>query len=151
MAKLILAYNFQGDRLRQLKLVCMMINSKLRVIDRADMNQPLAYLVGVPGAEQEYDFYTGDGCKKEMLVFYGFKNRDLDSALNTIRTSQLKRVELKAVFTMNNAFWSGVQLQCQLVEEHEFMKGRTGKITSLHEEEEKQKLEQQKAEQKIEE
>ena len=108
MAKLVLAYNFTGERLAALKLACMLVKSPLKVVPREQLLQPLGYLAGVPGVEPVTEEYAGSEAAEEMLILCGFNRPDLDRLLSAIRKGKLKQVALKAALTPTNALWSGV-------------------------------------------
>lgn len=124
MAKLVLAYNFTGERLAALKLACMLVKSPLKVVPREQLLQPLGYLAGVPGVEPVTEEYAGSEAAEEMLILCGFNRPELDRLLSAIRKGKLKQVALKAALTPTNALWSGVKLQGELAQEHAYMHGR---------------------------
>lgn len=124
MAKLVLAYNFTGERLAALKLACMLVKSPLKVVPREQLQQPLGYLAGVPGVEPVTEEYAGSEAAEEMLILCGFNRPELDRLLSAIRKGKLKQVALKAALTPTNALWSGVKLQGELAQEHAYMHGR---------------------------
>lgn len=124
MAKLVLAYNFTGERLAALKLACMLVKSPLKVVPREQLLQPLGYLAGVPGVEPVTEEYAGSETAEEMLILCGFNRPELDRLLSAIRKGKLKQVALKAALTPTNALWSGVKLQGELAQEHAYMHGR---------------------------
>ncbi len=124
MAKLVLAYNFTGERLAALKLACMLVKSPLKVVPREQLLQPLGYLAGVPGVEPVTEEYAGSEAAEEMLILCGFNRPELDRLLSAIRKGKLKQVALKAALTPTNALWSGVKLQGELAQEHAYMHGK---------------------------
>ena len=124
MAKLVLAYNFTGERLAALKLACMLVKSPLKVVPREQLLQPLGYLAGVPGVEPVTEEYAGSEAAEEMIILCGFNRPELDRLLSAIRKGKLKQVALKAALTPTNALWSGVKLQGELAQEHAYMHGR---------------------------
>ena len=124
MAKLVLAYNFTGERLAALKLACMLVKSPLKVVPREQLLQPLGYLAGVPGVEPVTEEYAGSEAAEEILILCGFNRPELDRLLSAIRKGKLKQVALKAALTPTNALWSGVKLQGELAQEHAYMHGR---------------------------
>lgn len=121
MQKSVLAYNFTPERLSALRLLCMMLKVQLRPVAREQLTQPVGYLAGVPGVEAAAESYAGDEVQEEMLVMCGFMRSDLDRLLAGIRKSKLVSVKLKAMLTQHNALWSGLELQKELAQEHEYM------------------------------
>ena len=124
MQKCVLAYNFTPERLSALRLLCMMLKAQLRPVAREELMQPVGYLAGVPGVEAASESYAGDEAREEMLVMCGFMRSDLDRLLAAIRKSRLQSVKLKAMLTQHNALWSGVELQKELAQEHEYMNSK---------------------------
>ena len=124
MAKLVLAYNFTGERLAALKLACMLVKSPLKVVPREQLLQPLGYLAGVPGVEPVTEEYAGSEAAEEMLILCGFGRPDLDRLLSAIRKGKLQSVALKAALTPTNALWNAVKLQSELAQEHAYMHGK---------------------------
>lgn len=121
MNKLILAYNFSGERLQALRLICMMMKVACRPVAREEMLQPMGYLAGVPGVEPVAESYNGDEGTEEMLYLCGFDRAALDRLLAAIKKSKLQRVALKSMMTPHNIGWDGLALIKELGEEHEYM------------------------------
>lgn len=133
MNKLILAYNFDSKRLQALKILCMMLKTRLRPVERREMLQPVGYLAGVPGVEAAAEEYDGGEARQEMLFLCGFDRPSLDRLLQGIRRSQLKNVALKAMLTEHNVGWSGLKLIGELSEEHTYMTAQGKKAAPRHE------------------
>lgn len=126
MNKIILAYNFNQDRLQSLRLVCMMLKIQLRPVARQDLLQPVGALLGIEGIERVDDKFAGDDCREEMLFLCGIDRQTLDKLLFAIKRSKLQRVELKAMLTPHNVGWSGAKLLQELAEEHAYMTKNNG-------------------------
>lgn len=82
MNKLILAYNFTGERLQALRLICMMLKVACRPVARGEMLQPMGYLAGVKGVEPVTEVYDGDEGTEEMLYLCGF-DRDTNISIRS--------------------------------------------------------------------
>lgn len=133
MRKLILAYNFDSKRLQALKILCMMLKTQLRPVERGELLQPVGYLAGVPGIGPAAEEYEGSEAKQEMIFLCGFDRPALDRLLQGIRRSQLKSIALKAMLTAHNAEWSGLKLIGELSEEHAYMTAQGKKAVPRHE------------------
>ncbi len=120
--KKVLAYNFTEERLKALKLICMMLKAGCRPVTREEMLQPAGYLAGIKGAEPAEGSYSGDEAKDECLLLSGFERGELDRFLLAVKKSPLKKVELKAMLTPSNVTWSGLELIGELKKEHGYMK-----------------------------
>lgn len=126
MNKIILAYNFNKDRLQSLRLVCMMLKIQLKPVARQDMLQPVGALLGIDGIERVEESFVGDDCREEMIFLCGIDRQTLDKLLFAIKRSKLQRIDLKAMLTPHNVGWSGAKLLQELAEEHQYMTKNNG-------------------------
>ncbi len=126
MNKVILAYNFNKDRLQSLRLVCMMLKIQLKPVVRQDMLQPVGALLGIDGIERVEESFAGDDCREEMIFLCGIDRQTLDKLLFAIKRSKLQRIDLKAMLTPHNVGWSGAKLLQELAEEHQYMTKNNG-------------------------
>lgn len=126
MNKVILAYNFNKDRLQSLRLVCMMLKIQLKPVARQDMLQPVGALLGIDGIERVEESFAGDDCREEMIFLCGIDRQTLDKLLFAIKRSKLQRIDLKAMLTPHNVGWSGAKLLQELAEEHQYMTKNNG-------------------------
>ena len=126
MNKIILAYNFNKDRLQSLRLVCMMLKIQLKPVVRQDLLQPVGALLGIDGIELVEESFAGDDCREEMIFLCGIDRQTLDKLLFAIKRSKLQRIDLKAMLTPHNVGWSGAKLLQELAEEHQYMTKNNG-------------------------
>lgn len=126
MNKVILAYNFNKDRLQSLRLVCMMLKIQLKPVVRQDLLQPVGALLGIDGIERVEESFVGDDCREEMIFLCGIDRQTLDKLLFAIKRSKLQRIDLKAMLTPHNVGWSGAKLLQELAEEHQYMTKNNG-------------------------
>ena len=126
MNKIILAYNFNKDRLQSLRLVCMMLKIQLKPVARQNMLQPVGALLGIDGIERVEESFAGDDCREEMIFLCGIDRQTLDKLLFAIKRSKLQRIDLKAMLTPHNVGWSGAKLLQELAEEHQYMTKNNG-------------------------
>ncbi len=126
MNKIILAYNFNKDRLQSLRLVCMMLKIQLKPVVRQDLLQPVGALLGIDGIERVEESFAGDDCREEMIFLCGIDRQTLDKLLFAIKRSKLQRIDLKAMLTPHNVGWSGAKLLQELAEEHQYMTKNNG-------------------------
>lgn len=126
MNKIILAYNFNKDRLQSLRLVCMMLKIQLKPVARQDLLQPVGALLGIDGIERVEESFVGDDCREEMIFLCGIDRQTLDKLLFAIKRSKLQRIDLKAMLTPHNVGWSGAKLLQELAEEHQYMTKNNG-------------------------
>ena len=81
MHPVLLFYNLENSKGRTLKMLCLRLKIKIRIITKEQYNQTLGALAGIDGFPLKEEVYTGDGFTDEMLVFKGFDNALLDRFL----------------------------------------------------------------------
>ena len=116
---MLLMYNLENEKGSKIKLICLKLRIKIRVVKPEEYLQPLGAVAGLePGNNS---LYQGEGFGDEMLVMVNFANDMLNSFLQEMRKHQLKPVALKAVLTPTNAGWSSIALHDEIKKEHEVM------------------------------
>ena len=109
MHPVILFYNLENSKGRTLKMLCLRLKIKIRIITKEQYNQTLGALAGI------------DGFTDEMLVFKGFDNALLDRFLVEFKKLHLTRIGLKAVLTEHNINWDSIALHEELLAEDKKM------------------------------
>ena len=107
-----LLYNFNEEKLKMIKMVCMMMQVRFKEVARAEYEQPLGALLGISGIENH----------EEMLVLHGFDGSKLQKFLIALQRVGVGRIELKAMITENNKSWNGLALYEELCQEREAFK-----------------------------
>ena len=118
-------YNLNSARGRQIRMLCLTLGLKIRVVDRAQYTEPIGAIAGVPGYTLSGEVYEGEGFEDEMLVLKGFTGGTLDNFLHGFRKMKIQPVSLKAVLTEANCSWNSLELHDELVKEHESMHNQT--------------------------
>lgn len=118
----VLLYNFQGEKLKTIKMVCMMMQIKFREVVKEEYNQPLGALLGLPDIEALADSHQGEELSEEMILLYGFDGSKLQNFLTALQRGGVGRIDLKAMLTENNKTWSGLALYDELCQEREAFK-----------------------------
>ncbi|MCD8175666.1 MAG: DUF3783 domain-containing protein [Phascolarctobacterium sp.] len=108
--KKVLVYNFTEERLKALKIICMMMKAACRAVGREEMLQPAWFLAGIKGVQPVSGSYSGDEGKDECLLLCGFERGEFDMFFMAVKKSPLKKVDLKAILTSSNVNWSGAGL-----------------------------------------
>lgn len=121
MHPVILFYNLENSKGRTLKMLCLRLKIKIRIITKEQYNQTLGALAGIDGFPLKEEVYTGDGFTDEMLVFKGFDNALLDRFLMEFKKLHLTRIGLKAVLTEHNINWDSIALHEELLAEDKKM------------------------------
>ena len=116
MHPVLLFYNLENSKGRTLKMLCLRLKIKIRIITKEQYNQTLGALAGIDGFPLKEEVYTGDGFTDEMLVFKGFDNALLDRFLVEFKKLHLTRIGLKAVLTEHNINWDSIALHEELKE-----------------------------------
>lgn len=116
-------YNLNSAKGRQIRMLCLTLGLKIRVVDKAQYEEAIGAIAGVPGYELKGGSYEGQGFDDEMLILKGFSERILDSFLQGFRKMKIQPVALKAILTEANCGWNSIELHDELVKEHESMHG----------------------------
>lgn len=112
-----LLYNFEDDdRTRQIRRYLHRAGITTRIVTTPDFLHPLGYLFEVPGFSPNPAFNLGQNFT-EMMIMKDFSEQHLDDFLSFIRSSGLKRIDLKAILTPVNQNWNSLQLYQELTAE----------------------------------
>ncbi len=119
MKKIVLLYNFSGERLAGVKKALVSVKAMPKEVAKADYGEKLGYLAEITG-------YTAGGTAaddfdEEMLVMCGFQRRDLEILLMTLRKYVSGGVALKVMITETNAAWNSCELYHAVKADHEEM------------------------------
>ena len=114
-------YNLNSTKGRQIRMLCLKLGLKNRVIDKIQYLEPVGALAGVPGYASTVDRYEGEGFSDEMLLLKGFTDSLLDRFLQGFRAMKIEPVALKAVLTDTNCGWNSLELYDELVKERQAM------------------------------
>lgn len=117
-----LLYNFQDEKLKMTKMVCMMMQVRFKEVALSEYNQPLGALLGLPDIDSVAEGYTGVELQEEMLLLHGFDGSKLQKFLTALQRVGVGRIDLKAMLTENNKTWSGLVLYEELSQEREAFK-----------------------------
>ena len=113
-----LLYNFEDDdRTRQIRRYLHRAGITTRIVTTPDFLHPLGYLLEVPGFSPNPAFNLGQNFTEEMMIMKDFSEQQLDDFLSFIRSSGLKRIDLKAILTPVNQNWNSLQLYQELTAE----------------------------------
>lgn len=123
--KKILGFMLKPEQKKTLSLLCEKENAVFLDIPEKDFGKTLGTAAGIAG----FPAKPADGEKagmaaavlKPMLVFCGFGQDELFEFLARYRQSGAEPVELKAMITMHNIFWTPAALQKELMEEQAAM------------------------------
>lgn len=80
-----LLYNFNEEKLKMIKMVCMMMQVRFKEVARAEYAQPLGALLGISGIENHGEVYQGEEFQEEMLVLHGFDGSKLQKFLISLQ------------------------------------------------------------------
>lgn len=61
MHPVLLFYNLENSKGRTLKMLCLRLKIKIRIITKEQYNQTLGALAGIDGFPLKEEVYTGDG------------------------------------------------------------------------------------------
>ena len=126
----VLVYNMEGgNKGRMVKLICMQMGIRIKVVDKSQYMKPIGELAGlkeITGQGQD-ESYEGEGFTDEMLIMCGLTGSRIDQLLDSFRRQKLERIALKAVLTEHNKTWNSIQLHDELRREHEYMNNNNKK------------------------
>ena len=123
----VLLYNMEGDRAREVGMLCMRLGIKVRKVEPAQYGQPIGALFGLPGQMLTETVYEGEGFSDEMLIMKDLPDAILSLFLQEFGRLKIRRVDLKAMLTPYNAQWDSVTLHDEIKKEREaILSGQTG-------------------------
>jgi len=123
----LLVYNMQNtSKGKLLKLICMQLGIRVRVVEKEEFLQPIGYLAGLKGVEPSEERFDGEGFDDEMLILSGFTSNRMDLLFGMFRRQKMERIALKAVVTEHNWSWDSIRLHDELRQEHAYMQQNRG-------------------------
>lgn len=122
--KKILLFNIKGEKREQIEAMCEGFGISAINIAKEQYNEPLGVLAGIKGITKSNMPYRGKEFKMEMMVFYGVDSDTLDKFLKKYRETNIEPIDLKAVITFHNMFWSAKKLHGELLKEHMNFQGK---------------------------
>ena len=122
----VLIYHMKEDRMRRLKEVCSSMGIRAVPVDREAERAPVGLLSGMldpvklarSASGQRQENRGPKEIDEEMIVMAGFTEQLFNSFLDRLKEKTL-RIDLKAVQTETNLYWSGEMLQAELKRERE--------------------------------
>ena len=118
MSKVILTFQLQKEKEEQLLSICKELHIALLKISMNDYAQKLGYLAGIQGFKRAKAVYCGGAFPKEMLIFSGLNSNEVDTFLAEYKKTGLSPIDLKAIVTQHNVFWTPETLFRELMKEH---------------------------------
>ena len=131
----VLIYHMSEERMRMLKELCVSMGIRAAAVDRGMERATVGLLSGLvnpvkltQGASGRMKEIRGpQEIDEEMIVMAGFTEALFNDFLDRMKRIPLQ-IDLKAVQTETNLYWSGEMLQAELKRERELyrsmMKGR---------------------------
>ena len=115
-APLVLFYNLENKKGSALRLLCLKLRIRVRVVKPEEYMMPVGALAGLTESE---NVLCDQNFQDEMIVMVNFGSKLLNQLLNEMRAMHQPGVALKAVLTPTNMNWSSVQLHETLLREHQ--------------------------------
>lgn len=116
MDPVVLLFNIQGQRLRQIELLAACLGIRARAVAPGDCGRPVGSLCGLEGGEEAAQG-PWSGFDEEMLVMAFFPEALMHRFLDGFRQAGLPSVRLKAVLTETNSRWNAGVLRGELLKE----------------------------------
>ena len=117
-SKKILLFNVKEEKKNQIEALCEELSIQTIVIQKEQYSQPLGVLAGIKGVDKSTMPYRDREFKSDMMVFYGIDSGELDKFLEKYRENEIEPINLKAIMTFHNMFWSAKKLYNELLKEH---------------------------------
>lgn len=122
--KRILLFNVKEEKKSQIENLCAQLEFQVISVSKEQYNEPLGALAGIKGTGKSSLPYCGREFKTDMLVLYGIDSDALDKFLKKYRDAGIEPINLKAVITFRNMFWSAKKLYGELLKEHTNLNGK---------------------------
>lgn len=116
--KKVLLFNVKEEKNSQIENLCAALGCQAISIAKERYNEPLGALAGIKGVGKSSLPYRGREFKTDMMVLYGIDSDALDKFLKEYREAGIEPINLKAVITFHNMFWSAKKLYGELLKEH---------------------------------
>ncbi len=115
----ILLFNVSAEKKAQIDTVCKGIGISTAAVAKEQYADPIGAILGIKGIEKSKTAYRGREFDRDMMVFHGVDSQTLDKFLELCGSEGIQPVDLKAVVTFHNIFWSAKKLYNELLKEHE--------------------------------
>lgn len=123
MKQMILLYNFNRYRLQSIRKALAPLNVPIKNVLKKDFMQPVGYVAGIDGILPSSDKLSQECFTDEMLVVCGFGSEKIDLLLALLKQGAVEKVDLKAVITPSNVYWSSIKLYKEVKSDHIAMNG----------------------------
>lgn len=118
-----LLYNFNEEKLKMIKMVCMMMQVRFKEVARAEYEQPLGCFIGNFWNRKSRRSLSGRRISwKKCWCCMDLTGSKLQKFLIALQRVGVGRIELKAMITENNKSWNGLALYEELCQEREAFK-----------------------------
>ena len=117
MTPIVLAVHFPAKQLSKLRMAAMRLGAKVRVVEKWEYLNAVGALTGDLSSFES--FYDEEDFSGQLLVFAHFTDERLQLFLQAMKQSKLPPVALKAVLTDENKGWTILELQEELLKEHQ--------------------------------
>lgn len=118
--KILYYSNGQSQKEKSIEKTAKRLGADFVSISETDCTQTVGYLAkvkGFPGHKTSILENISTVCQDVMILCY-FPETRLDLLLSSMRNGETPAVELKAILTPQNCFWTFSQLYQELFEEH---------------------------------
>ncbi len=115
----VLLFQVEPSKAKEIERICRDMGLRAERVSLREYTQKLGFLAGITGFWREPVRCTEKQFAEEMLVFSGMTSELLDIFLEKYREASLAPVELKAVLTPQNVFWTAGELYGELNRERQ--------------------------------
>ena len=131
----VLLYQFHGtEAARKLQPVLLRMGIRVKSVAPEEYETPIGILAGIKGLEEAGMFSAEQRGENEvdnpespveisapMMVMCGFSGKRVDELLLQMRKAGVPRIDLKAMMTPTNMYWTSRELFGELQKEHAMM------------------------------
>lgn len=114
-------YATDESKYLSLKNLCGSLSIEVVRLTANDIKKTVADVIGMSGFFGEVKRAEAEippmYCQPEIMIMNGFKGNQLDLFLGKLKTSDVSKIDLKAIVTPYNMRWSIYELTLELIKE----------------------------------
>lgn len=118
MKQIILLYNFDRYRLQNIRKALAPLNVPIKAVSKKEFIYPVGYIAGIDGILPSSGDLSQESFTEEMLVMCGFGSEKIDLLLALLKQGGVEKIDLKAVITPSNVYWSSIKLYKEVKTDH---------------------------------
>ena len=121
----VLLYQLRGtETARKLQPVLLRMGIRVKCVEPDEYGLPIGVLAGLEKDAVEHSVDNGSvpvEISAPMMIMCGFSGSRVDELLQQMKRAGVPRIDLKAMLTPTNRYWTSEELFGELQKEHEMM------------------------------